>query len=132
MIPFPSKKYKIIYADPPWNFKTWSKKGRDRSPDKHYNLMSIDDIYNLPVQDIADDNCVLCLWVTYPMLPQGLVTLAAWGFKYTTVLFTWVKKCKIKDDYFMGNGYYTRANPEICLLGKKGKTLKRQSRSVRN
>ena len=44
------KKYNVIYADPPWTFKTYSEKGKDRSPEKHYDCMSIDDIYKLPVK----------------------------------------------------------------------------------
>ena len=57
MIPFPNKKYNIIYADPPWNFKTWSNKGRTKSP--KYNLMSIEDIKSLPISSITNDDCML-------------------------------------------------------------------------
>jgi N6-adenosine-specific RNA methylase IME4 len=66
----PNKKYNIIYADPAWTFKTWSSKGDVKSP--KYDLMTIDDIKNMPVDDIADDNCILFIWVTYPLLKEGL------------------------------------------------------------
>jgi len=116
------KKYNIIYADPPWTFQTYSEKGKEKkSAEVHYDCMSIEDIYKLPVDQIADDNCVLFLWVTNPMLPQGLETIKQWGFTYKTVAFSWYKKNKIADSFFWGLGYWTRANVELCLLATKGK-----------
>lgn len=114
-------KYKIIYADPPWTFKTYSAKGKEhKSPELHYDCMSIEDIYTLPVQDISDDDCILFLWVTNPLLQEGLATIARWGFTYKTVAFTWVKRNKIADSWFWGLGYWTRANAELCLLATRG------------
>ena len=124
------KKYNIIYADCPWNFKTYSDKGKDKSPDKHYQCMSIEDIYNLPVNDIAADNSVLFLWVTFPLLQEGLETIKRWGFTYKTCAFNWFKKNKKSNSWFWGMGYYSRANTELCLLATKGKTLKRESKSI--
>jgi N6-adenosine-specific RNA methylase IME4 len=129
MIPLPNKKYNIIYADPAWNFKTYSDKGKDRSPDKHYPVMSIQNIKNLPIQDIADDDCILFMWVTFPLLKQGFEVIDAWGFTYKTVAFNWVKKNKKSDSWFWGLGYWTRANAELCLLATTG-SIKRQSVSV--
>jgi len=123
------KKYNIIYADPPWTFKTYSEKGKDRSPEKHYDCMSIDDIYKLPVQDISEDDCVCFMWVTYPLLKEGIKTLEEWGFTYKTCAFSWVKQNKKSGGLFWGLGYWTRANNEICLLGTKGKP-KRLSKGV--
>lgn len=125
-----NKKYNIIYADPPWSFKTYSKKGKEKkSADNHYNCMSIQDIYNLPVGAIAAENCVLFLWVTMPMLQDGLETIKRWGFTYKTCAFNWVKKNKKSDSFFWGLGYWTRSNSEICLLATKGNP-KRISKSV--
>lgn len=118
MIKLPNKKYKIIYADPAWTFKTWSKKGNGRSP--KYDLMTIEDIKKMPVNNIADKNCILFIWVTYPLLKQGLDTIEAWNFKYKTCGFSWIKKNKKSDSLFWGLGYYTRSNNEICLLATKG------------
>jgi N6-adenosine-specific RNA methylase IME4 len=129
MIPFPDKKYNIIYADPAWSFKTYSDKGKGRSPDNHYSVMSLQDIKDLPVQDIADENCILFLWVTFPLLKEGFEVIDAWGFTYKTVGFNWVKKNKIKNSWFWGLGYWTRSNAELCLLATKG-NIKRQSASV--
>ena len=129
MIPFPDKKYNIIYADPAWSFKTYSDKGKGRSPDNHYSVMSLQDIKDLPVQDIADDNCILFIWVTFPLLKESFEVIDAWGFTYKTVGYNWVKKNKKTDSWFWGLGYWTRANAELCLIATKG-TIKRQSASV--
>ena len=127
MIPFPNKKYNIIYADPPWTFKTWSKKGGIKSP--KYEVMTINDIKKLPIDNIADKDCVLFIWVTYPLLKEGLDTIKQWNFHYKTCGFSWIKKNKKTDSLFWGLGYWTRANNEICLLATKGKP-KRISKSV--
>jgi N6-adenosine-specific RNA methylase IME4 len=92
--------------------------------------MNIDDICALPVPEIADKNCVLFLWTTFPNLTEAFKVISAWGFKYSTVAFVWVKRNKISPEYFMGCGYWTRANAEICLIATKGKP-KRLSKSVR-
>lgn len=123
------KKYQIIYADPPWRFKNWSMKElavrgekwarkNGRSP---YNVMDNADIYKLPIKDSADKNCILFLWATYPKLQEALETVKAWGFTYKTVAFTWVKQNRVADGWHFGLGYWTRGNPEICLLATKGK-----------
>ena len=115
------QKYNIIYADPPWDFKTYSNKGKKhKSAECHYKCMKIEDIYNLPVSNIADDNCVLFLWVTFPLLQEGLEVIRRWGFTYKTCAFNWVKRNKKSDSWFWGLGYWTRSNSEICLLATKG------------
>ena len=126
VIRFPNKKYKIISADPPWDYHSAWKRENSNSAgiwglaQDHYNSMKIDDIKNLPVQDIADTDCFLFLWATFPQLQEALDVIKAWGFTYKTVAFTWVKKNR-KNENFMGMGWYTRANAEICLIAKKGK-----------
>ena len=125
------KKYKIIYADPPWQFKVWSREtGLKRSADKHYKTMKKEDIQELPISKICDKDCVLFLWVTVPCLQDGLELIEKWGFKYKTFGFTWIKKNKKSESLFWGMGYYTRANTEICLLATKGTPLPRMSKSV--
>lgn len=125
-----NKKYNIIYADPPWTFKTYSDKGKGKSAEQHYCCMKKEDIQNLPVPNICEKNCVLFLWVTAPCLQEGLELIEKWGFHYKTFGFTWIKQNKKSDGLFWGMGYYTRANAEICILATKGKPLKRQSRAV--
>lgn len=113
------KKYQIIYADPPWQYnKTPNKKGR--AVECHYPTMPIEDIKKLPIQDFADENCVLFIWVTFPKLQEGLDTIKAWGFEYKTIAFNWVKRNKKSNSYFWGMGNWTRSNSEVCLLATKG------------
>lgn len=122
------KKYNIIYADPPWSYKAWNDKGNGTAT-KHYSTMSKGDIESLPVPKIADKDCVLLLWVTFPCLEEGLELIRKWGFEYKTCGFTWVKRNKVSDSWFWGCGHWTRANAEICLLATKG-SPKRVSKSV--
>lgn len=129
MIPFPDKKYSIIYADPPWTYKTYSGKGKKRSAERHYSCMTKEEIQSLPVQNIAADDCVLFLWVTFPTLEEGLELIQKWGFTYKTCAFNWVKRNRKSDGWFWGLGYWTRSNSEICLLATKGHP-KRISKSV--
>lgn len=126
-----NKKYKIIYADPPWSYKVWPKNnGTGRTAESHYKTMDANAICDLPINRIADDNCVLFMWITGPCLQEGLKVIDAWGFKYKTIGFTWIKQNKTKNSLFWGMGYYTRANAELCILATKGKPLPRVSRSV--
>ena len=115
------KKYNIIYADPPWSFKTYSDKGKDRSPDNHYGVMNLKDICNLPIDNISADNSVLLMWVIDPLLDKAFKVIEAWGFKFKTVAFTWAKTNKTKPGFFTGLGYWTRGNPEMCLLATRGR-----------
>jgi N6-adenosine-specific RNA methylase IME4 len=154
------ERYGVVYADPPWSFKTYSRKGKGRSAESHYDCLSIDDIKEyLPnlaaihayegLKLLADD-CVLFMWVTDPFLPVGLDVIKAWGFTYTTVGFYWAKTiaparispgmaCRaLCEDaqapepgepsaWPMGMGYWTRANPEMCLLATRGKPRRKDA-----
>jgi N6-adenosine-specific RNA methylase IME4 len=122
--------YGVILADPPWTFATYSAKGKGRSAEAHYNCMSLDAIKRLQVGNWAAPDCALFLWATDPLLPAALDVIAAWGFTYKTVGFYWAKTTKDGARFPMGTGYYTRANPEQCLLATRGHP-KRISRSVR-
>ena len=124
------KKYKVIYADPPWTFKTFSDKGKGRSPEQHYDVLDLPAISRLPINSISEDNSVLLMWVIDPLLDKAFDVIKAWGFKYKTVAFTWAKTNKTKPGFFTGLGYWTRGNPEMCLLATKGKP-KRISKSVK-
>lgn len=126
-----NNKYNIIYADPPWQYKVWSKKGNGRSAESHYHTMIMEDIINMKnvIKNIADDNCILFLWITFPCLQEALKVIEAWGFTYKTCGFTWVKKNKKSDSWFWGMGYWTRANAELCLIATKG-NIKRVSAGV--
>ena len=121
------RKYQAIYADPPWDYQQCRLSG---SAKKHYPTMRIEELCALPVAEIADRDCALFLWATFPQLPEALRLIKAWGFVYKTVAFVWVKQNKSGNGFFMGLGWWTRSNAEICLLAVKGKP-RRKSAGVR-
>lgn len=129
LAPLPEGPYSLILADPPYTFKVWSEKGKDRSAEQHYDVLSVEEICALPVGEIAASDSVLLLWVTMPNLRDGLRVMDSWGFVYKTVAFTWAKVNEAGKPA-IGLGYYTRANAELCLLGTSFKGLPRQHKDV--
>ena len=89
-----NKKYNILYADPPWNFQNWNNENTRTNPIHHYKTMTMKEIENLPIQNIAADNCILFMWCTDPLLHKQLPVVEKWGFKYKTIAFYWVKTNK--------------------------------------
>jgi N6-adenosine-specific RNA methylase IME4 len=124
------RKYRAIYADPPWSFRNWSAKGTGRNAVSHYDCLDFDALARLPVSDVAADDCVLFLWAVDPLLPRAFDLIKAWGFEYKTVGFYWVKHNRSGEGFFTGLGYWTRANPEQCLLATRGKP-RRRAKDVR-
>lgn len=115
--------YRAIVADPPWRFEAWSGDGGTRAPD--YATLNGQEIAALPVDKLAARDCALFLWATDPLLPLALHVMSAWGFTYKTVGFSWAK-CSLDGERFpAGNGFWTRANPEICLFGVRGAPKRR-------
>ena len=90
--------------------------------------MSIDELCALPVETLAEKDCLLFLWATFPQLPEALRLIKAWGFSFKTVAFVWLKLNRKSPTWFYGLGYWTRGNAEICLLAKRGHP-KRYSKS---
>lgn len=112
------KKYEIIYADPPWEYKQSGSKKQARGMAKqHYQTMCTEEICRLPVKEIKTDQAICFLWATFPNIGEALHVLEAWGFLYKTAAFVWVKENKRTASLFWGMGAYTRANAEVCLLG---------------
>jgi len=118
-----NNKYQIIYADPPWQWDTYSLKGRQKTSDRHYALMKLADLQDLPISKIADSNSILFMWVQDAHLKNAIELGEKWGFKYKTIAFIW-------DKNNFGMGYWTRKGAEVCLLFTKG-VPKRKSGSVR-
>ena len=121
-------RFATILADPPWTFETYSENGKDFSPERHYKCMKLPEIKALPVPDVAEKDCVLLLWAVDPLLDEAFNVIKAWGFKFKTVGFYWVKTGRGYRAH-KGMGYWTRANPETCLLATRGKP-KRLSTNV--
>jgi N6-adenosine-specific RNA methylase IME4 len=113
-------KYNIIYADPPWTYQDKALAG-NRGAGCKYKLMTLDELGAMPIYDLAADNACLFTWVTMPKLDEYFNLMRAWGFKYKTCAFTWIKTNKKSGTLFWGMGRWTRANPEVCLLATKGR-----------
>lgn len=116
--PPPSGKYRVIYADPPWKYNdamAISKDGLGESygpAEAHYPPMTISELCALPVRDIAEENAVLFLWTTSPLLEDTFQIIKAWGFKYKSS-FIWDK---IKHNM----GHYNSVRHEFLLVCTKG------------
>jgi len=137
MIPFPDRKYQLIYADPPWSYQN---SGFDYSAAKQYQTMSTEDICSLNINNIADENCALFIWGTWPLLPDCLCVIKNWGFVYKTLGFIWLKtKENTNQISFLprdilsetpGMGFWTMSNTEYCLIGTRG-SLRRNKPGIR-
>jgi N6-adenosine-specific RNA methylase IME4 len=113
----------VIAADPPWSFNYYSERA-DRAVFNHYEMMSFDAIKALPVAKCAADDCALFLWGTWPNMPMWMPVIEAWGFTYSGLAFDWVKLNANGRSLHWGTGYGTRANPEPCLLARRGNLLR--------
>lgn len=142
-----SRGYGAILADPPWHFRSrtalkvenWHSR---RDAEKHYPVMSADEIAALPVKELAAKDAHLFLWVTGPCLSQGLEVMKAWGFRYSSLAFVWVKLKRshqagqlritplFDSDLHVGLGLTTRHNAELVLLGRRG-SPRRAAKDVR-
>jgi N6-adenosine-specific RNA methylase IME4 len=124
-----SERYRVALADPPWPFSTYSRKGKGRSQEAYYDTLEVSAIAALPVREMMADDSVLFLWVPKPLLLRASEVIEGWGFQYRTAAFTWVKLTKssngtadiTKMRFHFGLGFWTRSNPEQCLLATRGK-----------
>ena len=113
-IPFPDKKYDIIYADPPWRYGCSPMSSASRScPENHYPTMTFQELSDLPIQSIASDNCLLFLWASGAVFMDISKIGTAWGFEFSTVGFVWDKQISLPANY-------TIPQCEFCLTFKKG------------
>ena len=141
----PRGHYGVVLADPPWLFNNlWGGRPKkteagypSRAVENHYHLLTDDDLCGLPVGDLCSEDCVLFLWTCWPVLQRSLRIIEAWSFRYKTCAFAWMKAHArqlelLRDDIdpFVGLGYWTRANSEVCLLATRG-SPKRLNADVR-
>lgn len=127
---------------PRTNAKGNSAVGLNNDPERHYATMALADIKKLPVGNLATSHCALFMWAIDPMLPQAIAVGEAWGFTFKTVAFYWAKERRVTSErhklhenvdhkrFPIGTGYWTRSNPEQCLLFVCGQP-KRLSAAVR-
>lgn len=117
-LPFPDRRYSVIYADPPWAYRQCGATEKSRgSAVKHYQTMTTREISALPVPSICGEGAACFLWATFPNIGEAIRVMGEWGFTYKTAAFVWVKKNRKNGGNFWGMGAYTRANAEVCLLG---------------
>lgn len=125
----PQKKYSIIYADPPWDYggkmqfdksstsadkMNWNQTIFISSANFKYPTLKARELQRIPLTEIAEDDCLLFMWVTNPHLAQGIALGQAWGFEYKTVAFVW-------DKMVHNPGKYTMSYCELCLVFKRGR-----------
>lgn len=137
----PEKRYKILYVDPPWDYKCGNRLG---SAKNHYPTMKFSELAALPVPELAERDAALFMWATYPKIEEALRLIPAWGFEYKTIAFQWIKLNPttnlneyrimtageiLKKSCVLGLGYWTRGNTECCLLATKGHP-KRESAGI--
>ncbi|MTJ94046.1 MAG: DNA methyltransferase [Desulfovibrio sp.] len=116
----PAGGFRLIYADPPWSFANFSTAGEAKNPKAHYGCESVEDLKRMPVELLAAKDCVLAMWATFPMLPQALDLLGAWGFAYKAG-GTWGKQSSTGEKIAFGTGYIFRSAAELLLVGTRGK-----------
>lgn len=121
-----AKKYDVIYADPPWRYQDKSCSGACAV---HYNTMTLQEMRELPIKKLAEKDCILFMWITYPMMEEGIELMKAWGFKYKTIGFQWIKLNKRNREKVFGLGRWTRGNTEACFIGTRGRP-KRKNNSI--
>jgi N6-adenosine-specific RNA methylase IME4 len=103
-------KYPVIYADPPWRYDY--AETENRAIENQYPTMTIDEICNMPVSDLATDDAILFMWTTAPKLEEAFKVVSSWGFTY--------RSCAIWDKQKIGMGYYFRIQHEILLVATRG------------
>jgi N6-adenosine-specific RNA methylase IME4 len=126
----PGVHFGAILADPGIEFRTRSAKGEGRSPQKHYRCTPLAELCALPVAEIAAPDCFLFLWMPLRSIDLVYPLMGAWGFLFSGSAFVWAKQNKSGAGFFMGNGFGTRHNAEVCWLGRRGKP-QRKSKAVR-
>jgi len=110
-VSLPDAKYRLIYADPPWSYGNTQPDYYTEQRD-HYPVMKLSEICSLPVSSICEDNSVLFLWVTSPILEESFQVIKAWGFKYKAS-FVW-------DKMKHNMGHYNSVRHEFLLVCVRG------------
>ena len=134
--PLPDQRFPCVAIDPPWHFKTRAPAdpAADRSPQRHYPTMDLEHIKQIPVRDIAAPDAHVFLWMTGPLIAQGVhnMLFRAWGVKPSSTAFVWIKLWRdfdmsqlartplLEQDLHFGQGFTTRQNAEYVILGRIG------------
>jgi N6-adenosine-specific RNA methylase IME4 len=116
----PRRQARVVLADPPWHFATYSPKGWRKSAHAKYPCMTVDVIAGLPVRELCADDCLLALWSTQTHVPMALQVMAAWGFVFKTA-GAWAKQSRTGAHWHFGTGYLLRSATEFFLIGTRGR-----------
>jgi N6-adenosine-specific RNA methylase IME4 len=124
------KRFGVISPDFPWDFETWSDKGKQRSAERHYDTWSLERIKAFApiVGRLAAPDCALVMWIIWPLLLSAREVIeACGGFEYKTCEFVWIKTTKNAEVITLdgsglhtGKGRHTRSNSEVCLVATRG------------
>lgn len=137
----PERHFRVVYMDPPWDFKLYSAKGDGKSASRHYTTMKLADLYALR-EDLlraCHPDCHLFLWTSAPQLKKAIMLLEKLGFEFSSMGFEWLKLNKHATDTmflehcdaFLATGHTTRKNMEYVLLGRRGRPG-RKSKAIRS
>lgn len=113
------KLYRTLVADPPWRYTHASANNRAQPM---YDTMTLGELVELPVHELADDDAHLWPWVTNAFMEHGHRLARAWGFTPFNIV-TWCKKGP-------GVGYYVRTNTEHVLLCSRGRPAVPESKAM--
>lgn len=128
--PLPAGPFGCILADPPWKFRTYGQHNFQKSPERHYDTLTLEEIKELPVASVAARDCWLVMWATWPCLTQALEVVESWGFKYKSG-GAWAKQTKTGRAWQFGTGYVFRSASEPLIVASRG-SPKWLSKSERN
>jgi len=143
------KRYDLLLADPPWTYDNKQQNDPSRGGIT-YPVLTMKELYDLPMYKAANDNSILVMWVTHPKLMDTyyspkekingvknaaeynpLSIIRQWGFRPITTLFVWVKLNKSGVGYYSGLGRYTNSNTELAIVARRGKGLPRIDKTVK-
>lgn len=121
---------RVIHIDPPWAYEMRTPKGYEKSPQAHYDCMTLDQLKELPVGHLAMPDSVMVMWGVFSMMPQAIELLAHYGYRFCTG-GPWAKQSSTGKKWAFGTGYVYRNAAEFWIVGKMGNP-KERSKSVRN
>ena len=117
---FNGQQFSTILADPPWRFANRTgKMAPEHMRLRRYPTMSFEEIYDLPLGEIAAPVAHLYLWCPNALLAEGLTTMQRWGFTYKTNI-VWYKVRSDGGPDRRGVGFYFRNVTELLLFGVRG------------
>jgi N6-adenosine-specific RNA methylase IME4 len=122
--------FKVIHIDPVWSYTMRTPKGYEKSPQKHYDCLTIEQLKDIPIGQHAAPDSAMVMWGVFPMMPQAIELLAHYGYRYVTG-GAWAKQSPTGRKWAFGSGYVLRGASEFYIVGKMGNPVEK-SKSVRN